>query len=300
MDRTEVDTPQAQPREPASGQRPLPAPRVSDAVSELTASSRTARVTDLVRYREVLRQLSSRDMKSRYKQSALGPIWLIIQPLGLLFAFAVVFAGLLDIETGGISYVLFAASGLTIWVFFQSALNFGASALVANLSLVKLVPLPRVLLPTAGLISALPVVILPLLATIVLSVLLGDEPTARILLMPVGLAWALLFTWGLVILMAAIIVHFRDVLYALPFLLQVGIFLSPVAYPTGRVDNDLVSLVFTINPLTGIIEFWRWLVLPVGAPALMLMISALAWTVVVCAGGWWTFRRLDPTTADVI
>ena len=269
-------------------------------VVERTGSSRTARVSDLVRYREVLGQLCSRDLKSRYKQSALGPVWLVLQPLGLLFAFTVVFAGLLDIETGGISYVLFAASGLTIWVFFQSALNFGSSSLVSNLSLVKLVPFPRVLLPTAGLISALPVVLLPLSITVVLSIVLGDEPTARILLAPIGLAWALVFTWGLVILLASVIVHFRDVLYALPFLLQAGIFLSPVAYPTGRVDNELVSLVFTLNPLTGIIEFWRWLMLPIPAPEASLIISAVAWTAVICAGGWWTFRRLDPTTADVI
>lgn len=273
---------------------------VSDSVVEITADSRPARLRDLITQREVLRELIARDMKSRYKQSVLGPIWLIVQPLGLLLAFAVVFAGLLEIETQGTSYVLFATSGLTIWVFFQSAITFGANAMIASQSLVKLVPFPRIALPTAGLLSAAPVLTLPLVLTLALSLILGDEPTARVLLMPLGLAWIALFTWGLVVLLCSIVVRFRDILYALPFLLQAGIFLSPVAYPTSRVDNDLVSLVFTLNPLTGIIEFWRWLVLPVQAPGLAPVISALIWTALFAIGGWWTFRRLDPTAADVI
>lgn len=278
----------------------LRTPLVSDSVVEITAASRPARLSDLIRQREVLRELVDRDLKSRYKQSVLGPVWLVVQPMGLLLAFLVVFAGLLDIETQGTSYALFATSGLTIWVFFQSALTFGANALIANLSLVKLVPFPRIALPTAGILSAAPVLTLPLVLTLVLSLALGDEPTARVLLMPLGLAWIFLFTWGLVVLLSSIIVHFRDILYALPFLLQAGIFVSPVAYPTSRVDNDLVSLVFTLNPLTGIIEFWRWLVLPVQAPGAAPVISAIIWTLVLCVGGWLTFRRLDPTAADVI
>ena len=270
------------------------------AAAVITPSTRRARMRDLVDQWEVVRQLTVRDLKSKYKQSILGPIWIVIQPLGLLVAFAVVFAGLLDIKTEGVPYLLFAAVGLTVWIFFQASISFAPGSLVMNLSIVRRVACPRVALPTAAVLASIPSVTLPLLTSLVLAFALGEAPTLRVLLLPVVAAWAFLLTWGIAILLSATIVHFRDVLFTIPFLLQAGLFLSPVAYPASRVENDLVDLIFTLNPLTGVIESFRWVMLPVPEPALATVLVSAVWTVGLVFGGWWVFRRLEPTMADFV
>ena len=277
----------------------LPGP-VDDAVTEITPSSQRARIRDLFVHSAVLRQLTARDFRSKYKQSLLGPLWPIIQPLGLLVAFGIVFAGLLDVQADGVAYISFAAAGVTIWVFFQSSLTFATPALTVNISLVRRVPCPRIAIPTGGLIAGMPVVAMPFAITVIASILLGDAPTPRILLAPLGLLWLLILTWGIVTLTSAIAVHFRDILYGLPFLLQTGIFLSPVAFPASRIDSQVIELIFALNPLTGIIDTWRWLVLPMAPPTAGVLISSAIWTVLVAVGGWLFFRRLEPTMADFI
>ena len=270
------------------------------AAAVITPSTRRARMRDLVDQWEVVRQLTVRDLKSKYKQSILGPIWIVMQPLGLLVAFAVVFAGLLDIKTEGVPYLLFAAVGLTVWIFFQASISFAPGSLVMNLSIVRRVACPRVALPTAAVLASIPRERFPLLTSLVLAFALGEAPTLRVLLLPVVAAWAFLLTWGIAILLSATIVHFRDVLFTIPFLLQAGLFLSPVAYPASRVENDLVDLIFTLNPLTGVIESFRWVMLPVPEPALATVLVSAVWTVGLVFGGWWVFRRLEPTMADFV
>ena len=253
---------------------------------------------DLYRDIPVVRVLAGRDFKVKYKQSLLGPLWLIIQPLALMAAFFVAFRSLAGIETGGIPYSLFVLVGLCVWAFFQAAMTMGTASLISNYHLVRLTPCPRLAFPIASLIASLPAMAVTGAATLLLAAVTGHL-SPRVVLLPLAVAWVFLFTAGVVAICSAITVRFRDMMNVLPFLLQVGVFVSPVGYPTSQLGPKVEKLV-NLNPLTGIIETWRWMVLPVEAPSATPILVSLAVTAVLLVGGWILFSRLEVKMADEI
>jgi len=246
----------------------------------------------------VVRVLAGRDFKVKYKQSLLGPLWLIIQPLALMLAFFVAFRSLADVKTAGIPYALFALTGLCIWAFFQSAMTMGTASLISNYHLVRLTPCPRLAFPMASLVASLPALATTAIATLIVAIGLG-ELSPRVLLVPFGVAWLFLFTAGVVAISSAITVRFRDMLNVLPFLLQVGVFVSPVGYPRSELGPDIRWIV-DLNPLTGIIETWRWMVLPLDGLPMFPVAVSLAETTILLVGGWFLFSRLEVKMADEI
>ena len=253
---------------------------------------------DLYRDIPVVRVLAGRDFKVKYKQSLLGPLWLIIQPLALMAAFFVAFRSLAGIETGGIPYALFVLVGLCVWAFIQAAMTMGTASLISNYHLVRLTPCPRLAFPIASLVASLPAMAVTGVAALGLAAVTGNL-SPRVLLLPLGVAWVFLFTAGVVAICSAITVRFRDMMNVLPFLLQLGVFVSPVGYPTSELGPNVERLV-NLNPLTGIIETWRWMVLPVEAPAALPVLVSLALTALLLVGGWILFSRLEVKMADEI
>ena len=245
-----------------------------------------------------MRVLANRDFKVKYKQSLLGPLWLVIQPLALLIAFFVAFRSLADVQTAGIPYSMIALTGLCVWSLFQAAMTMGTASLISNYHLVKLTPCPRLAFPMASLVASLPSLGVTLVATLAVGAVLG-ELSARVVLLPLAILWLVLFTAGVVAISSAITVRFRDMLNVLPFLLQVGVFVSPVGYPRTQLGGNVRDLV-DLNPLTGIIEFWRWVVLPVDSLPLFPVAIALVWTVALLTGGWFLFGRIEARMADDI
>ncbi len=254
---------------------------------------------DLRRDLPVVRVLAGRDFKVKYKQSLLGPLWLIIQPLALLIAFFVAFRSLADVQTAGVPYSMIALTGLCVWSFFQAAMTMGTASLISNYHLVRLTPCPRLAFPMASLVASLPALAITAIATFALGLVLG-ELSPRIVLLPLAIVWLVLFTGGVVAISSAITVRFRDMLNVLPFLLQVGVFVSPVGYPRTQLGES-VRLLVDLNPLTGLIETWRWMILPLdsGLPLFPVAV-ALVWTVVLLVGGWFLFGRIEARMADEI
>lgn len=266
-------------------------------VRTIAAVKRRVRLRDIPRSLPVVRVIAGRDLKAQYKQSVLGPLWLVVQPLGLLVAFGVVFGRVVRVDTGGVPYPLFVLVGLSVYSYFQAALTTGTNAVVVNMALIRRVAAPRIAFPTAGTVSALPVLAVTFIAALLLALGSGNLPFTHLALLPVCLAWLVLFTWSLVALLNSLTVRFRDVMYVLPFLLQMLLFLSPVAYRADQASPSL-SAVLELNPLAGILELWRWTLLEGWELDGTTVAIAVAWTAVLAVAAWRVFTRLEPTMAD--
>jgi len=253
------------------------------------------RVSDIWRYGPLVRVLAMRDLRVRYKQSALGPVWVVVQPLALLAAFAIGFNGIAHVDTGGVPYAVFVLAGLGVWGFLQATLMVAVNALVGNLQLVRYTACPRLTLPLASLLSNLPALAVPVVAAIVGAAVTGHL-APQVVLLPLAILWLVLFVGAVGFITAALAVRARDIVSALPFALQVLLFVSPVAYPSSALGGTLGTLV-SLNPLTGLIDAWRWVIVGASVETLPLAVSAGA-TVVFVIAAWGLFGRMEPAMAD--
>jgi ABC-type polysaccharide/polyol phosphate export permease len=282
----------------AARQQVAARPLESPVVRRIVPAKRRLRVGDLFRDLPVVRVLAARDFKVKYKQSLLGPLWLIFQPLALLAAFMVAFRGIAEVETFGIPYAVFALVGLSAWAFFQSSMTIGTASLVSNIQLVRFTPCPRLAFPLAGIAASLPSYGVTMVAALAAAAATGSL-SARAVLLPLGLIWLFVLTAGVVAIAASLTVRIRDMLSAMPFLLQVGVFLAPVGYPLADL-NDTVRALVGLNPLTGVIEAWRWMMLSGYHPSFEPIAISLGATAIVVVVGWVVFSRIETTMADEI
>jgi lipopolysaccharide transport system permease protein len=252
---------------------------------------------DIIREQSVVRVLASRDFKVKYKQSLLGPLWLLFQPLALLAAFLVAFRGLGNVQPG-IPYVAFVLPGLCVWSFFQAAMTIGTASLITNLILIKFTPCMRLAFPAASTVASLPTFAVTLVAALGTVVVTGNL-SPRVVLLPVGFLWLLVLTMGAVAISSALAVRFRDILSVTPFLLQLGLFLAPIGYPLSSL-SDTVRTLIDLNPVTGVIETFRWMMLAGYEPSFEPIGVSLVMTTVLALGGWLLFSRLETTMADEI
>lgn len=257
-----------------------------------------ARLLDVARYVPLIRVISLRDLKARYKQSLLGPIWIVIQPLTLLGAYMVGFRGVTHIATGHVPYAVFALAGISIWAYFQAATVAGTSAFISNGALVAQTTCPRVVLPLAALLSCLPSLLIPLVAGLISAAFVGAF-SLRWLLLPFLATWVLLLTAGIVWITSSVTVRFRDMVQVMPFLLQLGAFVVPVGYPAETLSPAL-RVIVSLNPLTGIIELWRWAMLDGSHPYVLSVYLSAGIGAIVVAIGWRVFAHTEVIMADVL
>jgi lipopolysaccharide transport system permease protein len=246
----------------------------------------------------VARMIGLRDVRAKYKQAALGPLWLLIAPLGMLAAITIAFSGVTDVNTGGVPYVLFALVGLTVWTFVQLSAALGSGAMVSNGGLVRRSPLPRVALVTGALLGNLPPVAVMFLVALVGTFMSRGLPL-QALLLPVFIAWLVIFTLAVATLLAALAARFRDTVAIMPLILQAGIFVSPVGYSMEGAPKNIHTLL-SLNPISGLIEAWRWSILDTPDPQWDVVGIAVLWTVVLSVVAWRTFTRLEVNVADYV
>ena len=272
-------------------------PQASRAVATRAPTKTRIRLRDVTTYGAVVRAIAIRDLKARYKQSFLGPAWTLFQPLALLAAFSIGFNSIAHVQTGGVPYYLFALTGLAVWSYFQAVLMVATGAIVNNYPLVRWTACPRLALPLASLVTNLPSFMVPFLAACGAAAITGHLWLASLLL-PVLMLWLFVLVACLAVTLSALTVRARDILSAMPFLLQILMFLSPVAYSTAHLSTALRTLV-ALNPLTGLIDAWRWSLLNV-APDLTAVVVALGVTTVAIAFSWRLFARIEVVIADEI
>jgi lipopolysaccharide transport system permease protein len=264
----------------------------------IAPTNRRLKIRDVLREGAVIRVLAARDFKVKYKQSLLGPLWLVVQPLGLLAGFVVAFRHLANVQSSGVPYIVFTLAGLCVWSFFQAAMTSGGSSVISNLNYVRFTPCPRPAFPIAAIIAALPALAVTLAGATIATIATGHL-TPRIVLLPFAVLWLLLLTTGFVYLVSSISVRYRDILSTLPFVFQVGLFLAPVGYTLAALSPTMRVLV-ELNPLTGVMEGWRWVLISGYKPTISPVLYSLGTSIVIAMIGWMTFARLETTMADEI
>ena len=254
---------------------------------------------NLWHYRELLFFLAWRDIKVRYKQATLGVAWAVIQPVTQTFLLAFVFGKLAKMPDGGIPYPLLVLAGLLPWQLFSSAFSGAGNSMIGNSHLISKVYFPRLLMPLSALAVAVVDLAIMLALAVPIYAVAGIPPTWRLLLLPVFVLGALLIALGAGLWITALTVKFRDFRFITPFLLQIGVFVTPVGYRTDFLPNwrDLLAL----NPLTCIVDGFRWCLL---GGQTEFDASGLAISLTVTAGllgtGLWYFRKVERQFADVI
>ena len=254
---------------------------------------------DLYVYRGALQSLSWRNIRSRYKQAALGMTWAVVQPAVQVLVFTVLFGRMVKVPSGGVPYPVFALVGLLAWNLFNKIVSDGAVSLVANQSIITKLFFPRIYLVFASGASALLDAVVTAVLLVILLCVYHISPSARLLLALPALTGILLFSFGFAALLAAINARWRDVQHIVPFMLQVGLFVTPVIY-----NNSFVPVrwrwVLALNPLTGLIGTFRAAVLNGPLPTGWIVNLSLGMSVAMTLIGVWCFRRSESTIVDVV
>lgn len=260
---------------------------------------RAVNLAEIWRYRELLFFLTWRDIKLRYKQTALGVAWAVIQPLATMAVFAVFFGKLGQLPSDGKPYALFVLASLLPWQLFAFALTQSSNSLVAEQRIITKVYFPRLIVPIASVLSGLVDFVVAFVLVLIGMAVYGVVPTAAILALPVFVAFAILTALAVGLWLSALNVQYRDVRYTIPFLTQFWMFASPVAYPTSIVPEKY-RMLYGLNPMAGVIEGTRWSLLGTEAPAWGLVAVSATVVVLLLVGGLLYFKRMEKTFADVV
>jgi len=264
-----------------------------------TRGWRSINFAEIWRYRELFYFLTWRDIKVRYKQTVLGAAWAVIQPFFIMVVFSLFFGRLAKIPSDGIPYPIFAYAALVPWTFFANGLIQSADSLVTSANLIRKVYFPRLVLPVAAVISGVIDFLLAFFVLLGMMLFYGIMPTANIVWLPLLLLLALVTSLGVGIWLTAMNVQFRDVRYVVPFLVQIWLFATPIAYPSTLLSEPWRTL-YGINPMAGVVEGFRWALLGTDtAPGPIILVSTLV-SITLLVSGVFHFRRMEKSFADVV
>jgi homopolymeric O-antigen transport system permease protein len=280
-----------------SGTRPaidIPIIRIEPCSSRLRLGFK-----ELWEYRELLYFLVWRDVKVRYKQTAIGAAWAIVQPLLTMIIFTFVFGKFANMPSDGLPYPVFSFAALLPWTYFARALNQSVMSVVGSANLIKKVYFPRLLLPISATLSGLIDFGISFIFLLGMMVWYGIVPHWGVLALPFFLILALLTALSVSLWLSAINVRYRDVGQAIPFLIQIWLFASPVAYPVSVVPEKW-RLLFSLNPMTGAIEGFRWALLGTETPDTLAIVFSVVVVLALLVGGIIFFKRMEQTFADVV
>ncbi len=253
---------------------------------------------ELWAYRELLYFLTLRDVKVRYKQTALGAAWAVIQPLFMMLVFSLFFGRLAKIPSDGIPYPIFTFCALLPWQLFAHALTESSNSLVANERLITKVYFPRLVVPMSAVLGGLVDFAVAFVILLVMMFYYGIVPTWAIVALPAFILLAIMTALGVGLWLSALNVKYRDVRYTINFVIQFWLFATPVAYPSSLVPERWRAL-YGLNPMAGVVDGFRWALLGKQPPGAMLAVS-VGVVVAILIGGLYYFRRMEQEFADVV
>lgn len=256
------------------------------------------KLRELYAYRELLGFLVWRDIKVRYKQTALGAAWAIIQPVFTMLVFSLFFGRLAKVPSDGIPYPIFAFTALVPWMLFAHGLTQASNSLVDSANLIKKVYFPRLAIPIATVLSGVVDFALSFCVLIVLMAWYGISPTWNMVWVPAFLLLSVTTSLGVGLWISALNVQFRDFRYIVPFLVQFWMFATPIAYSSSLLKEPWTT-VYGLNPMAGVVTGFRWAMLGTNSPGPIVFASAAASTVILIGGAFY-FRKTERTFADVV
>ena len=258
---------------------------------------------DVWEYRELLFFLAWRDIKVRYKQTALGVLWIVLQPLASMVVFSFLFGTLLKVPSGDVPYPIFAYSALLPWNYFAASLGRSSTSVVSSAHLITKIYFPRLIIPISGVLSSLVDFAIAFLVLIGLMAYFGIAPTAATLLLPGLILLAMATALGFGLWLAALNVRFRDINYIIPYLIQIWMYVTPVIYGSTLIPERFRFLL-GLNPMTGVVEGFRWALLgrrlADAQPPGPLFLASIGIALLVLVSGVIFFRRTERTFADIV
>jgi len=252
---------------------------------------------ELWEYRDLLFILAWRDIKVRYKQTALGAAWAILQPVLTMVVFSLLFGGIAKLPSEGIPYPIFTFAALLPWQLFAHAMTESSNSLVANQQLITKVYFPRLVIPMGGVLSGLVDFAIAFLVLLVMMLFYGIPLSWNILALPLFIFLAVLTALTVGIWLSALNVEYRDVRYTIPFLTQLWMFATPIAY-SAELIPDQWRWLYSLNPMTGVVEGFRWALLGKEGFSLPFFLISVTVVVILFIGGLAYFRKMEDSFAD--
>ena len=254
---------------------------------------------DLWLYRELVYFLTWRDLKVRYKQTALGAAWAILQPFLSMVVFSVFFGGLLKVSSGNVPYPIFSYTALLPWGVFSSALSNAGRSLVTNRNMITKIYFPRLVIPLASVLASLVDFLIAFVVLLGMMWYFKITPSAAVWSLPFFLLLALVTALGVGLWLSALNVMYRDITYLLPFLTQLWFYVTPIVYSSTEVPEKY-RLLYALNPLVGVVEGFRWALLgSEPGPGPMVAVSTVI-ALILLVSGLFYFRRMERTFADMV
>lgn len=282
-----------------AGQVRSSATRRPTVVIEPTRGWSAINLRELWTYRDLLMILAGRDVKLRYKQTGLGVTWVVLQPLVAALIFSLMFGRFAKLPSDGQPYLLFVFSGLVVWNYFAAVLQRAGNSLITDQRLITKVYFPRLAIPLASTFSALIDLMVALVVLAIFMAIYRVVPTWRLFTLPFFIALAALTATGVSLWLSALNVKYRDFAHAMPFILQVWMFASPVAYAAALVPEKW-RLLYSINPAVTFVEGARWAILGHSSLTVSMVVLTSVLGVVVFIGGAFFFRRTERGFADAV
>ena len=255
-------------------------------------------IRELWAYRELLYFFTWRDLKVRYRQTVVGFAWAVIQPLFMMVVFSLFFGTLAKIPSEGIPYPLFSYAALLPWTLFSSSMTQSSGSLIKDANLLQKVYFPRLLTPLAATLSPLVDFVIAFIILLGLMFYYGYTPGIRILALPVFIGLELILALGVGLWLSALSVKYRDIPYVVPFLIQLGLFVSPVVYSSNLLPQRFQAI-YGLNPMAGVIEGFRWALLVTERPS-NLFFASVGIALLIFVTGAFYFRRRERAFADVV
>jgi lipopolysaccharide transport system permease protein len=257
------------------------------------------RLNELWEYRELLYFLTWRDIKVRYKQTALGAAWAVIQPVFTMVLFSLFFGRLAKMPSDGVPYPIFSMAGLVPWTFFVYGLTQSSNSLVGSQNLIKKVYFPRLVIPISSLCSGLVDFAIAFVILFVMMIFYGISPGWNIVWIPAFIILTLVTSLGTGLWLSALNVEYRDVRFTIPFLTQFWMFATPIAYPSSLLSEPWRTL-YGLNPMVGVVEGFRWGLLGTQTQPGPIILASIGAALFLMVSGAFYFRRMERTFADVV
>lgn len=256
-------------------------------------------LNEIWEYRELLYFLVWRDVQIRYKQTLLGVVWVVLQPLATTILFTLIFGNLAKLPSDNLPYAVFALAGLLPWNYFSGAIGRGAPSLVGSSNLISKVYFPRLLIPTSGVLAGLVDFFIVLLLLIVLAFVYGYPPTVYWLTLPFFLLLAVATALGASYWLSALNVQYRDVGFVIPFLLQLWFFATPVVYASSLIPAPW-NLLYTLNPMVTVVDGFRWALFGKGDVEVASLLMTIVVVATLLVSGLFVFKRMERTFAEIV
>lgn len=255
-------------------------------------------LSEIWNYRELLASFTRRDIKIRYKQTALGFLWVIIQPLFMVLIFSIFFGGLANVPSDDIPYPLFVLAALLPWTLFAEGLTRSTTSMVTNSQIMTKVYFPRLIMPISGVLSPLVDFVVSISILAVFMAYYGFVPTVNVVLLPLFILLALATSLGVGLWLSALNAKYRDFQYTVPFIIQLWMFASPVVYSASLLPES-VRFLYGLNPMAGVIQGFRWALLGTEMPGSMILVSVGMVALLLITGSFY-FRRMEQYYADIV